>query len=484
MKNPGFNFQNTYTNLPSCFFTETNAVSVREPTLVILNEDLCKDIDLDFKLLTEKETASLLSGNSVLSNMNPFAQAYAGHQFGYFTNLGDGRALMLGEHITNSGKRYDIQFKGSGPTSYSRQGDGKAVLGPMLREYIISEAMHSLKIPTTRSLAVVKTGEKILRETFLPGAILTRLASSHIRVGTFQYAVARQEKTFLQQLFDYTIERHYPQISNSKEKALELINILLKKQIHLVTNWMRVGFIHGVMNTDNTTLSGETIDYGPCAFMDNFNMSTVFSSVDVQGRYSYGNQPVITQWNLARFSETLLPLIAKNPADGIKVVEDIVKSFPKLYKNSWLEMMKNKLGISGESNEDEKLINDLLNLMEKNSVDYTNTFSDLTYENFSKGNFYQNEGFKNWYESYKKRLENGLLTKKDTFNLMRANNPYVIPRNHNVEHVLNESLQSNYSALFEILSVLKNPYKKEKVSEKFIQPADPSNRVNQTFCGT
>ena len=277
MKNPGFNFKNTYTELPKCFFTETKAVSVKDPELVVLNEDLSRDIDLDFQLLTKKETASLLSGNSVLSNMNPFAQAYAGHQFGYFTNLGDGRALMLGEHITKSGKRYDIQFKGSGPTSYSRQGDGKAVLGPMLREYIISEAMHSLKIPTTRSLAVVKTGEKILRETFLPGAILTRLASSHIRVGTFQYAVARQEKNILRQLFDYTIERHYPQISNSKEKALELLNILLKKQIELVTNWMRVGFIHGVMNTDNTTLSGETIDYGPCAFMDNFNMSTAVS---------------------------------------------------------------------------------------------------------------------------------------------------------------------------------------------------------------
>ena len=484
MKNPGFNFQNTYTELPKCFFTETKAVSVKDPELVVLNEDLSRDIDLDFQLLTKKETASLLSGNSVLSNMNPFAQAYAGHQFGYFTNLGDGRALMLGEHITKSGKRYDIQFKGSGPTSYSRQGDGKAVLGPMLREYIISEAMHSLKIPTTRSLAVVKTGEKILRETFLPGAILTRLASSHIRVGTFQYAVARQEKNILRQLFDYTIERHYPQISNSKEKALELLNILLKKQIELVTNWMRVGFIHGVMNTDNTTLSGETIDYGPCAFMDNFNMSTVFSSIDMQGRYSYGNQPVITQWNLARFSETLLPLIAKNPADGIKAVEDIIKNFPKIYKNSWLEMMKNKLGISGEKNEDEKLINELLKIMEKKSVDFTNTFSDLTYEKLSKGSFYQTEEFKIWYKRYRKRLENGLLLKKDTFNLMRANNPYVIPRNHNVEHVIKESLKNNYSPLFEILSVLKNPYKKEKVSEKFILPADSSNRVNQTYCGT
>ncbi len=484
MKNPGFNFQNTYTNLPNCFFTETKAVSVKEPSLVILNEDLCKDVDLDFNLISKRETASLLSGNSSFSDMKSFSQAYAGHQFGHFTNLGDGRALMLGEHITKSGKRYDIQFKGSGPTPYSRQGDGKAVLGPMLREYIVSEAMNSLKISTTRGLAVVKTGENILRETMLPGAILTRLASSHIRVGTFQYAAATQEKTFLKKLFEYTIERHYPQISNSKEPALELISVFLKKQIELVTNWMRVGFIHGVMNTDNTTLSGETIDYGPCAFMDDYNISTVFSSIDNHGRYAFGNQPVIIQWNIARFCESLLPLIAQNPEDGIKVAEDIIKTFPKLYNISWIKMMKNKLGISGESKEDEKLINDLLNLMQKYSVDYTNTFSDLTYKNFSKGSFYQNEEFKNWHKVYENRLKNGFLSNKDSLNLMRSNNPYVIPRNHNVEHVINESLKNNYEPLFEILSVLKNPYKKEKVLKKYTLPSDLSNRVHQTFCGT
>ena len=484
MNNPGFNFQNTYTKLPSCFFTESKADSVKKPSLIILNQDLCKDIDLDFNLITEKETASLLSGNSLISNMNPFSQAYAGHQFGHFTNLGDGRALILGEHITKSGKRYDIQFKGSGPTPYSRQGDGKAVLGPMLREYIISEAMNALKIPTTRSLAVVKTGENILRETFLPGAILTRLASSHIRIGTFQYAAAMQEKKFLQQLFDYTIERHYPEISNSKQRALDLINILMKKQIELVTDWMRVGFIHGVMNTDNTTLSGETIDYGPCAFMDNYNESTVFSSIDRQGRYAFGNQPVIIQWNIARFCECLLSLISSKPESGIRIAEDILKTFPKLYKASWIKMMKNKLGISGKSKEDEKLINDLLNLMQKHSADYTNTFSDLTYETFSKKGFYKLEEFKKWHKRYVKRLKNGFLTKKDSFNLMCSNNPYIIPRNHNIENVIKESLKNNYAPLHEIVSVLKNPYKKGKNLEKFILPPDLSNRVYQTFCGT
>ncbi|MDC0354531.1 YdiU family protein, partial [bacterium] len=319
----GWHFDNTYSKLSNTFKEDIKPTPVHDPELVILNKQLAADLNLDFSKTKDKDLSFLFSGNSLPDGSNTIAQAYAGHQFGHFTMLGDGRAVLLGEHLSNKNTRFDIQFKGSGRTSFSRGGDGRAALGPMLREYIISEAINALNIPTTRSLAVVKTGEKVVRENLLEGAILTRVASSHIRVGTFQYIAARQNIEDLKTLVDYTIERHYPQIKSSKTKALDLLNLVMEKQCQLVIDWMRVGFIHGVMNTDNMTISGETIDYGPCAFMDQYHPKTVFSSIDKLGRYAYSNQPPITKWNLTRFAECLIPLIDKNEDTAIKIATDV-----------------------------------------------------------------------------------------------------------------------------------------------------------------
>ena len=324
-----WNFDNTYSKLPEPFREIIKPVKVKNPSLILLNKSLAEYLDLDFSGLNHSELSALLTGNKLPKDCNSIAQAYAGHQFGHFTMLGDGRAVLIGEHTTKSNKRFDIQFKGSGKTAFSRNGDGRAALGPMLREYIISESMNALNIPTTRSLAVVKTGENIQREKTLQGAILTRIASRHIRVGTFQYIAARQKEDELKTLLDYTINRHYPEIKNSNNQALDLLNLLIERQCDLVVNWMRVGFIHGVMNTDNMAISGETIDYGPCAFMDTYDPKTVFSSIDQMGRYAYCNQPIITKWNLARFAECLVPLIDKNQEKAIKIATEIINSFEK-----------------------------------------------------------------------------------------------------------------------------------------------------------
>jgi uncharacterized protein YdiU (UPF0061 family) len=378
----GWHFDNTYSKLSKTFREEIKPTPVHDPNLVILNKQLAKDLNLDFSKIDNKNLAKLFSGNILPNGTNTIAQAYAGHQFGHFTMLGDGRAVLLGEHLVNK-KRFDIQFKGSGRTSFSRTGDGRAALGPMLREYIISEAIHALGIPTTRSLAVVSTGEKVIRENLLPGAILTRVASSHIRVGTFQYVAAKQNIDDLHTLVDYTINRHYPEIKFSKNKALDLLNLVMEKQCKLVVNWMRVGFIHGVMNTDNMAISGETIDYGPCAFMDFYNPKTVFSSIDKLGRYSFSNQPPITKWNLARLAECLIPLIHQNEEAAIKIATETIDNFQNIYENKWLNMMRDKLGLFGKDKNDLKLINDLLHWMELNKVDYTNTFCHLMNINFN-----------------------------------------------------------------------------------------------------
>ena len=373
----GWHFDNTYSKLSKTFIEDIKPTPVHDPEFVILNEQLAQELNLDFSKTKGKDESLLFSGNSLPNGSTTIAQAYAGHQFGHFTMLGDGRAVLIGEHISNKNNRFDIQFKGSGRTSFSRGGDGRAALGPMLREYIISEAINSLNIPTTRSLAVVKTGEKVVRENLLDGAILTRVASSHLRVGTFQYIAARQNIEDLNTLVDYTIERHYPQIKSSKTKALDLLNLVMEKQCQLVVNWMRVGFIHGVMNTDNMTISGETIDYGPCAFMDQYHPKTVFSSIDKFGRYAYSNQPPIAKWNLARFAECLIPLIDKNEETAIKIATDVIDNFQNIYEKKWLNMMRDKLGLFGEDKNDRQLIDDLLNWMEQYKIDYTNTFCHL-----------------------------------------------------------------------------------------------------------
>ena len=371
-----WNFDNTYFNLPNTFREYINPTPVKNPQLILFNEKLASELNLNISKFDKKVLSKIFSGNVLPEGSNSIAQAYAGHQFGHFTMLGDGRAVLLGEHISDK-KKYDIQLKGSGKTAFSRNGDGRAVLGPMLREYIISEAMNSLNISTTRSLAVVKTGENVFREEPLPGAILTRIASSHIRVGTFQYISAKKNLKELKILLDYSIERHYPKIKNTKNKSLEFLDSLIERQCDLVVDWMRVGFVHGVMNTDNMTISGETIDYGPCAFMDTYDPKTVFSSIDQMGRYAYCNQPVITKWNLARFAECLIPLIDDNQNKALELATEKINSFEKKYEEKWLNMMRKKLGILKADKKDKVLIIDLLTWMHQNKADYTNTFCHL-----------------------------------------------------------------------------------------------------------
>ena len=363
-----WNFDNSYSRLPESFKENIEPVKVKNPELVLFNVILAKDLDLNISNLDKPRLSALFSGNELPESSNSIAQAYAGHQFGHFTMLGDGRAVLIGEHLSKNKDRYDIQFKGSGKTAFSRNGDGRAALGPMLREYIISESMHYLNIPTTRSLAVVKTGEDVIRENSLKGAILTRVASSLIRVGTFQYITARNKKDELKILFDYVIKRHFPNIENSTNKAIDFLKIVLEKQIDLVVNWMRVGFIHGVMNTDNMSISGETIDYGPCAFMDIYDPKTVFSSIDLNGRYAYSNQPYIAKWNLERFAETLLPLIDDNKEKAITTATDILKEFEKIYIEQWLDMMRKKLGLSDINSKDQELFVELLSWMHLNKA--------------------------------------------------------------------------------------------------------------------
>ena len=479
----GWHFDNTYSKLSKTFIEDIKPTPVHDPELVILNEQLAKELNLDFSKTKEKDLSLLFSGNSLPDGTNTIAQAYAGHQFGHFTMLGDGRAVLLGEHIANKNNRFDIQFKGSGRTSFSRGGDGRAALGPMLREYIISEAINTLNIPTTRSLAVVKTGEKVVRENLLEGAILTRVASSHLRVGTFQYIAAKQNIEDLNTLVDYTIERHYPQIKSSKTKALDLLNLVMEKQCQLVVDWMRVGFIHGVMNTDNMTISGETIDYGPCAFMDQYHPKTVFSSIDKFGRYAYSNQPPITKWNLARFAECLIPLIDKNEEAAIKIATDVIDNFQNIYEKKWLNMMRDKLGLFGEDKNDRKLIDDLLNWMEKHKIDYTNTFCHLM-EIKIDDNTYKEEAFITWFEEWKKRSKLNNSSKEKQIELMKKNNPIVIPRNHKVEEALSEANNGNLEKMNKLNNVLKNPYSNQEDIAEYQVPAPMTDEKYQTFCGT
>jgi uncharacterized protein YdiU (UPF0061 family) len=478
----GWHFDNTYLKLSKTFREEIKPTPVHDPNLVILNEALAKDLNLDFSKIDNKDLAKLFSGNVLPNDTNTIAQAYAGHQFGHFTMLGDGRAVLLGEHLVNNTKRFDIQFKGSGRTSFSRSGDGRAVLGPMLREYIISEAIHALNIPTTRSLAVVSTGEKVVRENLLPGAVLTRVASSHIRVGTFQYIAAKQNIDDLTTLVDYTIERHYPEIQSSKNKALDLLNLVMEKQCQLVINWMRVGFIHGVMNTDNMTLSGETIDYGPCAFMDHYDPKTVFSSIDKFGRYSFSNQPPITKWNLARLAECLIPLIDKDEDQAIKIASEIIDNFQNIYETKWLNMMRDKLGLFGEDKDDLELINNLLNWMQSNQADYTNTFCYLMNISSIQDQIYKDKDFIDWSKNWEKRILINGGSKENSLELMKKNNPIVIPRNHKVEEALEAANDNNLKPMNDLLSILKKPYTKQINIEKFQTPSN--NQNYQTFCGT
>ena len=480
----GWHFDNTYSKLSNTFKEVIKPTPVNDPELVILNEQLAKDLNLDFSKQDNKKLAEIFSGNFLPEGTTPVAQAYAGHQFGHFTMLGDGRAILLGEHLVNQKQRVDVQFKGSGRTSFSRGGDGRAALGPMLREYIISEAIHALNIPTTRSLAVVKTGEKIVRENLLPGAILTRVASSHIRVGTFQYIAAKQNTDDLNTLVDYTINRHYPEIKTSDQKAIDLLNLVMEKQCQLVVNWIRVGFIHGVMNTDNMAISGETIDYGPCAFMDTYNPKTVFSSIDKLGRYAFSNQPPITKWNLARLAECLIPLIDKNEDTAIKIATKTIDNFQNVYEKKWLNMMRDKLGLFGEDQNDLKLINNLLNWMESNQADYTNTFCYLMKIDTNDDLKFKDINFINWLKEWENRILINNGSKEKSINLMKKTNPIFIPRNHKVEEALENANKNNFQHLNDLLDVVKKPYTNNENLKQYKRPANLNGIKYQTFCGT
>ncbi len=480
----GWKFDNTYLNLSQNMFSKISPTPVKAPKIILFNHNLSKELDLDFSEINNKELALIFSGNQLPDGSQSIAQAYAGHQFGHFTILGDGRALMIGEHINKNNNRYDIQYKGSGKTPYSRNADGRAALGPMLREYIISESMHHLGVPTTRSLAVVETGEDVVRESILKGAVLTRVASSHIRVGTFQYALISRNKSDLKTLFDYTLQRHYPDIKKSKSSPVDLLEIVLKKQVNLICNWMRIGFIHGVMNTDNMTISGETIDYGPCAFMDKYDPETVFSSIDNQGRYAFFNQPRVAKWNLERFAECLLPLINDDSKIAIEIATEVLKEFSNIYKESWLRMMKQKLGLLGDDIKDEKLIIELLSWMHQNKADYTNTFCYLMGEYKKKDEVYNEAKFSSWKKKWENRITLNNNSKENSLKTMSKVNPLIIPRNHLVEESLKYATEKNdLSKVNELIKILQRPY--ERDSANSIYQSTPLMEENYvTYCGT
>ncbi|SEF62889.1 protein adenylyltransferase SelO [Nitrosomonas ureae] len=481
----GWRFDNSYARLPDYFYAQLSPVPVRAPQTVIVNHVLAASLGLDIGVLTAEEAALLFSGNVLPQGALPIAQAYAGHQFGHFTMLGDGRAILLGEHLTPAGERFDIQLKGSGQTPFSRRGDGRAALAPMLREYIISEAMHALGIPSTRSLAVVTTGEQVMRETLLPGAILTRIAASHLRVGTFEYAAGQGDADAIKILADYAIQRHYPALNDAANPYLSLLNRVIERQAALIAQWVLAGFIHGVMNTDNMSISGETIDYGPCAFMDAYNPNTVFSSIDQNGRYRYSNQPLMAQWNLARLAETLLPLIDPVSEKAVTLAEEAIHAFPAIYQTEWITGMRKKLGLLTEQADDPDLITGLLTWMYQHQADYTNTFRALSAETLPSDSLFQSDAFEAWHVRWQARLARQPGTKEQSVRLMQANNPAIIPRNHRVEEALTAaSEQGDYTLIQRLLAAVAHPYADVSEYYDYRTPSAPSERVYQTFCGT
>ncbi|MCW7754275.1 YdiU family protein [Desulfobotulus sp. H1] len=484
---PVFSFDNSYARLPDDLYMLQKPLAVKAPRLILLNRGLMADLGLHPESLAEDEWAGIFCGNSLPEGSCPLAMAYAGHQFGHFVpQLGDGRAILLGEVKDDKGKRWDIQLKGSGKTPFSRNGDGRAPLGAVLREYMISEALHAMGIPTTRSLAAVLTGEPVHRESVLPGAVLTRVAASHIRVGTFAGLAARDKVTALQILTDYTLERHFPHLDKQVPPHMGLLREVLKAQARLVAAWMHVGFIHGVMNTDNCAISGETIDFGPCAFMDAYSPARVFSSIDHHGRYAYGRQPGMAHWNLVRFAESLLPLM--NEAD-IKTANAILASFPDYFQDCWLSGMGKKLGFRTRQPEDMALAQDLLGMMHANSVDFTIGFRSLCdlaespQDSVFPGLFRDREAVQQWVQRWQHRLnrEGG----KERAASMRSVNPLYIPRNHRVEAALKAAeKEGDFSLFHSLLTVVSNPFEKKEGWEEYALAPAPEEVVHRTFCGT
>lgn len=483
--NKNLKLENTYCKLPNIFYSKEIPEKILNPKLVEFNKELAEDLGLDLKFLNSDEGIQYLVGNKLLEGSTPIAQAYAGHQFGHFTMLGDGRAILLGEFISRNGQRFDIQLKGAGKTKYSRGGDGKAALGPMLREYIISEGMYGLKIPTTRSLAVISTGENVIREEILEGALLVRIAKSHIRVGTFQFARNFGDVEDLKKLADYTLNRHFKKDTYEGNPYLYLLKEVINNQAKLISKWQLVGFIHGVMNTDNMTISGETIDYGPCAFMDSYDINTVFSSIDINGRYAYGNQPKIGVWNLTRFAESLLSLLDDDIDNAIKIAEKALSNYGKLYNEYYFNGMRAKLGLFNKEEEDENLILSLLTIMNKFKADYTNTFLNLTLGNLEEMSIFKSDDFKKWYESWQARLAKQNKSRDEIKKLMQSNNPTVIPRNYIVENAIKAAVNNNdYSVINKFLEALKNPYDYSNISEEYSKIPEVPSCPYKTYCGT
>jgi uncharacterized protein YdiU (UPF0061 family) len=480
----GWRLEHSYARLPQLFFSDVRPTPVAEPRLVIFNRAAADTLGLDSEALDGPAGAAIFAGNTLPEGARAIAQAYAGHQFGHFTGLGDGRAILLGEQITPSGQRCDIQLKGSGRTPYSRGGDGRAALGPMLREYIVSEAMHALGIPTTRSLAVVSTGEPVYRETPLEGAILTRVAASHIRVGTMQWAAAHRDEGALRALSDYTRARHYPQLADVPEPHLALLDAIVDAQARLIARWQLVGFIHGVMNTDNMALSGETIDYGPCAFLDAYDPDTVFSSIDHAGRYAYGNQPNIAQWNLTRLAEAMLPLFDPVTEKAVALATASLTRFPELYERYWLDGMRSKLGLFTSEPEDTALVDGLLAWMSRQAADFTNVFRSLSRATTAAAIAPEDAEFAAWHSRLEARRSRQPHPADASERLMQQNNPAFIPRNHLVEQALAAATDDHdYGVMQRLLEVLARPYDYERDLPMFTEPGK-DGRQYRTFCGT
>jgi uncharacterized protein YdiU (UPF0061 family) len=488
-----FPFQNTYAAMPANFFARVAPTPVASPRLIKLNRPLALHLGLDPELLASPEGVEILAGKRVPDGADPIAMAYAGHQFGHFVpQLGDGRAILLGEVIDADGVRRDIQLKGSGPTPFSRRGDGRAALGPVLREYIVSEAMAALGIPTTRSLAAVMTGENVVRETMLPGAVLTRVAASHIRVGTFQYFAARGDTDGVRRLADHVINRHYPDLANAERPYHGLLEAVIARQAELVARWLLVGFIHGVMNTDNSSISGETIDYGPCAFMDHYDPGQVFSSIDKQGRYAYANQPRIALWNLTRLAECLLPLFSDAQDKAIEEAQAALGHFIEKFDTAYQAGLRTKLGLFTARDDDRVLAQDLLDAMAKNQADFTLTFRRLSdaaldpaHDSEVRKLFADPAAYDEWAVRWRQRAGDEPHTPAERQAAMRSVNPAFIPRNHRVEAVIEAAVNRDDFALFEeLLIVLSKPYEDQAAHAGYAEPPEPHQRVLQTFCGT
>ncbi len=492
----GLTFSNRYARLPDNFYVRTNPTPVLAPDLIKLNHELAEELGLDYAALASAAGVAMLAGNAIPPGAEPLAQAYAGHQFGYFNpQLGDGRAILLGEVIDRKGLPRDIQLKGSGPTPFSRSGDGRAAAGPVIREYIVSEAMHALGIKTTRALAAVSTGEPVYREVALPGAILTRVAASHVRIGTFEYFRGRDDKASIKRLADFVIDRHYPHAASVDNPYVALLDAIIDAQASLVASWMHVGFIHGVMNTDNTSVSGETIDYGPCAFMDRYDPATVFSSIDRHGRYAFGNQANIALWNLSRLAECLLHLFDEDTAKAVSEAEKRLSRFIDTFEGYWLAGMRRKIGLLTEREGDRAIVEELLHLMHANQTDYTQSFrylcdflaggDDSTSENKFVALFKDHEALQDWIALWKVRLAKEEFSSVQLAEKMRAINPVYIPRNHKVEAVIRAAMEeANYAPMEEMIALLSTPYDEQRGMEDYAKPPEPGEVVYQTFCGT